>query len=354
MTSGGAVALAVLMLATSGRAELPDRIDPLPANEALSAPDATEIYTAGLPGENQLAPGPGAFGGPQVEYAIIPGEMALASDVDDLNVVWESTRLSDYKGGFFQKLAFTTTWLEGGRAADIGLTELQFFGTVALPLPTADHPLLITPGFDIRYLHGPLVPDAPPRLYSGYLQFMWVPQITERLIGIFGATPGVYSDFRRSDNEELRYMARALARYDVIIDRLQVVAGVLYLDRGDFNLLPAGGIMWSPWDDVQLDLVFPIPRVAYRLSFDGRIERWVYLAGEFGGGSWSVQRADGSQDLLTLRDLRLSLGLERKREGGGGLRFELGYVFGRKLAYDSATPDLLLDDTIMLRARLAF
>lgn len=310
--------------------------------------------TAALPGDNILAPRGKVWPGPPVEYAICPESTDLPPGCPPLTDQWQTTRFSDYKHGFFQKLASSGAWIDGGRAADVGIVESQLFGTFALPLPNRNDPLLVTPEFDTRWLSGPLFPDAPARLYSAYVEMMWVPKITDRWTGILGVTPGIYSDFRHNYGDQWRMMGRGLARYELRKGRTFLIAGVLYLPRSDFRIIPAGGLMWSPWDDVQLDLIFPIPRLAYRLSYDNVIERWVYLAGEFGGGTWSVERADGSPDVLTLRDLRLLLGVERKRDGGGGTRLELGYVFGRVLEYDSATPTLNLPDTVMLRGRLAF
>jgi hypothetical protein len=311
-------------------------------------------HTAALPGDNILAPRGEVWPEPPVEYAICPEMIDVPEGCPPLACEWEWTRFSDYKNGFFQKLGVSGAWLEGSPNGDVGIVESQVFFTFALPLPTRNHPILITPSFETRWLDGPVTPDAPPQLYSAILEFMWVPQITPRWTGIFGATPGIYSDFQRDYGDDLRYMARALGRYEITKDRAYAIAGVLYLPRSDFRLIPAGGLMWSPWDDVQLDLIFPIPRVAYRLSHNERLERWLYLAGEFGGGTWSIERVDGTTDALTLWDLRLIAGYERKRDGGGGLRFEVGYVFGRRLEYDSATPDVIFPDTVMLRSRLAF
>jgi hypothetical protein len=142
--------------------------------------------------------------------------------------------------------------------------------------------------------------------------------------------------------------------YKLVPDRFEILAGVLYLDREDVKLLPAGGIILSPTDDIRLEIVFPQPKFAYQISWDGRVERWVYLSGEFGGDTWAVQRANFQPDRLTLRDIRVMLGIERKLDGGAGARFEAGYVFGRTIEFASATPDVNLNDTFMLRGILAF
>jgi hypothetical protein len=258
-----------------------------------------------------------------------------------------------YKDGFFQKLSVVGAWLPDAGTNDLETTELKAFVTVALPLPTSDFPLLITPNFETRLLEGPLTPDLPPRVYSATVQFMWVPKISERWLGILAIEPGVYSDFDHYDPNAWRTLGRAIVRYDWIPDYLQVGAGVLYLDRDDFNILPVGGVIWNPIDDVRLEIIFPQPRAAYRLGWNGRREDWVYLAAEIGGDSFSITRAAGQREKVALFDIRLNLGLEQQYNGGGGARIELGYVFYRQVDYFSATPDLDLNPTVMLRAGFA-
>jgi hypothetical protein len=265
-----------------------------------------------------------------------------------------ASRLKSHKDGFFQKLSFSGTWLNGDRDDDLGLTELKLFAIFALPLLTHEHPLLVSPNFETRLLHGPLTPDLPGQVYSAYLQLIWVPKLSLRWTGILGFEPGLYSDFQDGDDDALRILGRGLLKYEWVTDRVQLLFGVLYLDRDDVNLLPAGGIIWTPSEDLHLEILFPRPKLARRISWNGHAEQWVYLAGEFGGDTWAIQREAGFADRLTLRDLRVSLGLERKRDGGAGAMCEVGYVFGRTLQYQSATPTLDLPDTIMLRAGVTY
>jgi hypothetical protein len=268
---------------------------------------------------------------------------------------WQtSTRLSDRKEGFFQRLVFSATWIEGGRVDDLAITELELYATFAVPAPTRDHPLLITPGFATRWFDGPITPDLPAEVYSAYVQFMWLPRLSDRWTAILAISPGVYSDFQDGGNDPFRLLGRGLLRYDVVPERLQILGGVYYLDRDDVNILPVGGIVWNPTDDWRLDLVFPQPKIAYRFSCREMREDWIYLAGEFGGDSWAIQRADGSPDRVTMRDLRLLLGWELKRGGGTGIRLEAGYVFGRTFEYASATPDFEPSDALLVRGVVSY
>ena len=120
--------------------------------------------------------------------------------------------------------------------------------------------------------------------------------------------------------------------------------------------MPIFGVIYEPSPDMRLELIFPRPRILRRLA--GSLEsdeRWVYVGGEFGGGVWSITRpSTGELDLLNYSDWRVLVGYERKIIGGLSRRFEMGYVFRRELEFDSATPDVTLDDTLFVRAGLTY
>ena len=79
------------------------------------------------------------------------------------------------------------------------------------------------------------------------------------------------------------------------------------------------------------------------------------LRGPFGGGVWAIERASGQPDVITMQDYRLLLGLERKKIGGFGAIFEIGFVFGRQLKYhETNTPDFNPDPTMLVRAGLNY
>jgi len=257
-------------------------------------------------------------------------------------------------GSFFQKLSFTTTHIVAANVPnDMEITELELFSSFAVPFPTTDHPLLINPSFETRFLEGPAMPDAPGTLYSAFVQFLWIPKLSNRWSAILGVEPGLYSDFE-TDGDEFRLLGRGLLRYQHTPDRLEFVAGLLYLDRDDVPILPAGGVIWVPTVDWRLELLFPIPKIGYRYFTDGRRESWVYAAGEFGGDTWAVQRLSGADDRITLRDLRFSVGWERKLTGGAGAKLEIGYVFGRSFEYTSDDITIDLDDSVLLRASVSY
>jgi hypothetical protein len=329
----------------------------LPSSTMLSGP-VSPLLPQLAPPPPESWPPPAAIPGPTIESFANPsgGDGPVASELDPYGMYAESARtLRDHKDGFFQKLSFTATWIDrNNKIDDFGLSELDLFAMFAVPLPTRDWPLLISPTFNVRYLYGPKNVDLPQRLFETYLDLLWVPRFSERWTGIVGVAPSLYGDFQVSASEAWRLTGKGLARFDWLPGRAQILFGVLYLDRNDVRLLPAGGIIWTPSPDRRFEILFPRPKLAWRLLCTPHFEDWIYVGGEFGGNSYAVERATGVADMITLRDYRAYVGLERKLDGGAGYRLEIGYVDGRVIEFESDTPDAEADPTAMIRAGIVF
>ena len=128
----------------------------------------------------------------------------------------------------------------------------------------------------------------------------------------------------------------------------------LYLDRFDIQVLPSGGWIYTPSQDWRFEVIFPRPKLAMRLSQTATYARWAYMAGEFGGDKFAVERANNSQDQLVYRDLRLMFGFEQKYVNGRSLFLELGYVFDRKIEFESKRGEFQPGTTGMFRAGLIY
>jgi hypothetical protein len=257
----------------------------------------------------------------------------------------------------FQKLFFHSTWLDSGTRGGFGLVQLELATVLAFPLPSRRWPLTVTPEFVVNYLDGPAALDLPPRVYDAGVEFRWWRRLAPRFGVDLAVAPGVFSDFEQSADEALRIPGHAIGVFEWT-PRATILLGVAYLDREDVGVLPVGGLIWRPHEDVKLELAVPRPRIARRVYWRGaytdQIQDWVYVAGEFGGGSWAIRRADGSDDVFTYSDYRVILGLERKAVGRLDARLELGYVFSREIESAAGAPDVKPCDTVMLRAGLTY
>jgi len=265
-------------------------------------------------------------------------------------------RPPDARDGVFQKLIFTSTWLNSGTAGGFGIAEQELKTVLGFPFPSRRSPLVVTPGFAVAYLDEPAGVDLPARVYEATVQFRWWKRFTPRFGIDFAVTPGVFGDFDQSGDEALRTPGHVAARFEWT-PNLDVVLGAAYLDRDDVSVLPIGGVVWTPHEDLKLELVAPRPRIARRVYWWGacteEVQDWAYVAGEFGGGTWAIRRATGD-DVLTYHDFRAILGLERKALGGLDGRLEIGYVFGRELQFAGGAPDVEPEDTVMVRAGLTY
>jgi len=282
------------------------------------------------------------------EAILAPGKVEVVQDPD---------RPRDARPGMFQKLVFNGSWLAGGEEDHFGISRLEAKTILALPIPSRRWPMIITPGFAVNYLHGPNSSDLPPRVYDAYTQFRWMRRLTPRLGIDLAVTPGVFSDFEQSTDEAIRIPGHGAALWEWT-PKVKVLLGVAYLDRDDVPMLPIAGLIWQPHVVIKYELTFPRPRIARRVYLWGAygedVEDWVYISGELGGGTWAIARTDGTNDVFNYRDYRLILGVQRKVLWGLDRHLEIGYIFGRKIEYESSTPDIFPNDTVMIRGGLTY
>ena len=294
-----------------------------------------------------------------VRLASYPASAAeLVQAPGQLDIPTEPERPSGARSGMFQKLLVTGTWLAPGGGDNIGMSELELRSILALPIPSRDYPLIITPGFGVHYIDGPVSSDLPPRVYDAYTQLRWMRRLGSCWGIDLAVTPGVFSDFRQSADEGFRVTGYGAAQW-TRSGTQKFVLGVAYIDRQTSDFLPICGMIWTPSDDVQFDLVFPHPRIGRRIYLTGTfldddVEDWIYMAAELGGGTWAVRRDAGFDDQVDYSDYRIFFGVERKQIGRLDSRLEIGYVFGRKLRYESSTPRLKPDGTVMIRGGLTY
>jgi hypothetical protein len=251
------------------------------------------------------------------------------------------------------------TFLPALSQNNLQINDLELSTTLALPIAKEWAPLLITPGLAAHVWDGPDpaqvpgTPELPRRLYDTSLDLGWRPRLAKWLFADLGITPGLYTDFRDVNARAFQLRGRGLAIV-AFSPQFQLVLGALYVNRNRTKLLPAGGFIWNPDEDTKLQVVFPQPMLARRLATFGDAQWWGYLSGEFGGGRWVVEQADGSIVSVDYTDIRAILGLECLRTTGVKGHVEIGYAFARRVDFTSATPDYEPDSTLMLRVGLSY
>ncbi len=349
------VALVALVAASAGvQADDTAVLPPLP--RLLSAADLLPDQTLPLPPVDPFSPGKirlAALGDPQdLQEPLLPDDLAPPGQPRQEFESPTGRKLPPgAKPGMLQQAMYTITELPKLSSGGLGMTVLDKWVTIGIPAPTVDSPLLLTPGFSGTLLDSPAGVDLPGELFDAYLQARWMRKVGERLGVDVAVAPGWYSDFRNDSAQSLRITGHGFGAWEAS-DDLRIVAGLIYLDRYDVNMLPAGGILWTPADDKRFEMIFPRPRLAWRVAEHTRAAQWVYLAAEFGGNQWAMQSATGHDQVVVIRDYRLIAGWERKpADLGISWRLESGFVFGRTVQfYDSNDQPFHPGNTFMVRA----
>lgn len=292
----------------------------------------------------------------QASYPDSPAELLQAPG--ELELPKQPERPPGARSGMFQKLLFDGEWLAPGDSADgFGLTNVHLRTILALPIPSRNYPLIITPGFAVTYLDGPQGGDLPSRVYDAYTQFRWMRRLSPQWGMDLAVTPGMFSDFQQDHDDAFRVTGHVATQWEWK-PTTKVITGVAYIDRYETDFLPICGVIWTPHDDVNYELVFPHPRISRRIYMFGAygedVQHWAYVRGELGGGIWAIERTGGLSDVVDYTDYRLIFGLQRKVIGGLGAHLEMGYVFGREINYHSPTPRIEPTDTIMFRGGLVY
>lgn len=250
-----------------------------------------------------------------------------------------------------EKLASTRTsfgWIAGTND-QLGMVEFESQPLSQAVFNTEHQPVAVGSSFGARWLSGPDITDLPPQLFNILINVGTAFQYNDRVTVDAMISPGWFTDFSNKGVEAFRLPWHLISYFQTDSD-WQWVLGVTDLARDDIRYLPVVGMVYSsPESIVRLDLVFPKPRVAMKVSQTPQETQWLYLAGELGGGSWAISRADRAYDVVTYRDYRLMCGLESKGARGHAVRIEGGWVFSRSIEYRSDVGNYNPPDSAMVR-----
>ena len=258
----------------------------------------------------------------------------------------------------FDDLRIRETWTAGGDGLDLGMNDIEtgidiqfphFFGTTT--------PLVISPQFVLSLWDGPkgsLTQQLPANVYGALLEASWNSNRTLVAGADLAVSVGVFSDFNTVTTESIRIQTMSYG-WVRLTPQLMLKLGVNYIDRVDLKLLPAVGVLWEPNPETRFDIFFPRPKIARKLSPVGTAEIWLYVAGEYGNGSWTIESYNGSTDQVDINDIRLMVGFDWFTQNGMRGMFEVGWVTSRDVVYrNNPQDDFSPGDTYMLRAGLAF
>ena len=261
---------------------------------------------------------------------------------------------SNKRTGMFQRADFNALWAPRSGSKGLGMTELDLSAMFALPMPTPDSPLILTPKFSTTFFD---TKDGwNETFHTTGLGVRWIRPIAKDKFTLTLGTSVLYSgDFHAKASDSLRFPAHVAGMWH-LNPRMKVVFGVVYSDRKDsYNWFPMAGLIWTPNDDLSVELIVPRLRIAQRVHWFGSTagEDWLYTAFEFGSGSWGYKN-EFYEGRFEYRDLRLLLGYERRTRIGMTLGLEVGYMFDRQMELDGFGGNVHPSDSVFLRLRSSF
>jgi hypothetical protein len=301
------------------------------------------------------------YGGPVTSnpYAY-PGQSPNSIFPDGFNLWGQGGPAGEPPLRLFENLRGRHTFLAGSDGREMNINDTEVETTLQLPnFFGLGIPLQVTPGFGIHLWDGPQPPsrsDMPGAAYTAFVEGAFRTDTARSFGADISVSVGVYSDFNAVTTESIRIQTYSFG-WVRLTPALTLKAGVNYIDRVDLALLPIVGLYWEPNPQLRLDITFPRPKLARSLGTIGTTDYWIYLAGEYGGGSWTIEHAHdgGPSDQVDINDIRLALGLDFVSQRGLRGNFEVGWVTERRLEYRHLPRENeSLRDTYMLRLGLVY
>ncbi len=165
------------------------------------------------------------------------------------------------------------------------------------------------------------------------------------------------------DGADLVLLAVPVDRMESLLEELagSLAKGVLVSDVGSVKgalseslpkLLPAGGLVWTPNANTKFEILFPDPKLAWRLRQVGNMEWWVYGRGEYGGDSWTISTPTGVIE-TDYNDYRVAIGMEFDDNRRWDGYFEVGHSFEREI-YRLGATRMTPNSTVFVGAGLAY
>jgi hypothetical protein len=251
----------------------------------------------------------------------------------------------------------------GGGPMDLNVHNTDVSMVFAIPnFMSGTQPLYVIPSFSLHQFDGPQSStgaDLPSATYDGFLDIGYNTDPNQMLGTELGVRVGAFTDFDHFTSDSLRVLGKGLVNFR-ITPMTTLKGGVYYVDRLKWKVIPAGGILWQPNPYTRFDLFFPQPKLARYFRTLGTKDVWWYLAGDFGGGSWTIRRDDESSDQVDLNEMLAIGGFEWGysdliRAGQRTAFAEIGYAFNRELIYGrDQDREFELDDGIMFRVGFGY
>lgn len=259
------------------------------------------------------------------------------------------------RNSLFQGFSGKFTYLPDSGKYQSGQYQIDGAVSFGLPVPNTDSVFLISPLISWTQMTMPkeldfLFGDQKKLLKTGasveYLLPLCNSLLFDGNVQIFYA-----SDGKAGGSDTLR-----MNGYGALIWKMgptaELVLGASYNDVTKNSIIPVGGILWRPSDDLYMELLFPRPKIAWRLpeAWCGACKApyWFYVSGEYTAERWQIESnwqipgVNNSSFDFRYEDIRIAVGIERKGLNEINWAIEGGIVLDRSLKFKSAEEKFFL------------
>jgi len=262
--------------------------------------------------------------------------------------------------GMFQGATFGFSFLPDLGSHGFEMTQVRVGASFGLPAPIKNSFFVLSPSFEPTFVKWDGPEPFPDTLYSASLGCTFIKKMNDRWSAMAHVGPRWSSDGKETQSAVRCSLMGGMTWTKS--PQLQIRFGVVYSNRDDsFNVLPFGGLVWTPNEDWKYELMAPMLRVSRRCHYFRQILprqnesiHWGYAGMGFGGGTWAIESVNKQPDVANYTEFSVVLGLESERMKRTTWKTEIGYVFGRSMNFEHHTMRKFnIGDSIVIRVILS-
>jgi hypothetical protein len=170
-----------------------------------------------------------------------------------------------------------------------------------------------------------------------------------------GITPQINSDFYRSPNSSAYiFDSRAVLFYQAS-PNLRLGVGVAVWDRLHEDVIPYGGVLWTPDDVWEFRMFFPKTRITRYWGNVRGNHLWSYFSAEYESQAYQVDVYAGRpvKERLQMTNEQLLLGVSTQHKTWTVFT-EAGAIIGRQARFSGPSPDFNIQDGLLARVGLLY
>lgn len=255
----------------------------------------------------------------------------------------------------FQGFSGNFTYLPDSGKYQSGQYQIEGAVSLGVPVPNTDSVFLISPLISWTQMTMPqelnFLFDKQKKLIKTGASIEYLLPLCNSLLFDGNIDLFYASDGKAGGNDTFR-----INGYGALIWKMgptaELVLGASYNDVTKNSIFPIGGILWRPSENLYMELLFPRPKIAWRLpeTWCGacKVPYWFYVSGEYTAerwqieSEWQISERNNSNFDFRYEDIRIAVGIERKGLNEINWAIEGGIVLDRSLKFQSSEEKLYM------------